>query len=100
MGTYFFDQYSILHMASGIIAYFFGIKLIHWIIIHVLFEYIENTQYGMNFINFSLKNIWPGGKDKKDTFINSMVGDNFFAIIGWYIAYYFDFAGNKYNWYV
>lgn len=100
MGTYFFDQYSILHMASGIIAYFFGIKLIHWIIIHVLFEYIENTQYGMNFINSYLKNIWPGGKDKKDTFINSMVGDNFFAIVGWCIAYYFDLMGNKYNWYV
>jgi hypothetical protein len=100
MGTYFFDQYSILHMASGIIAYFFGIKLEQWIIIHILFEYVENTSYGINFINLYLKNIWPGGKDKKDTFLNSMVGDNFFAIIGWCIAYYFDLMGKKYNWYI
>ena len=88
MGTYFFDQYSILHMASGIIAYFFGIKLHYWIMIHVLFEYFENTDYGIYIINKNLKNIWPGGKEIKDTFINSMIGDNFFAILGWLIAYY------------
>lgn len=90
MGVYFFDQYSILHFASGIIAYFFRIKLKNWIIMHVLFEYFENTQYGINFINTELKNIWPGGKNKPDTFLNSMIGDNFFAILGWCIAYYLD----------
>jgi hypothetical protein len=90
MGNLFFDQYSILHMASGIVAYFWGIKLNYWIIIHVLFEYLENTEIGMKFINNTLKNIWPGGKEKADTFMNSMIGDNFFAILGWCIAYYFD----------
>jgi hypothetical protein len=100
MGTYFFDQYSILHMASGIIAYFFGIKLQNWIAIHVLFEYFENTDIGIKFINTNLKNIWPGGKEKADTFMNSMIGDNFFAILGWCIAYYFDWIGKENQWYI
>lgn len=98
MGKYFFDQYSILHMATGIIAYFLGVKLLHWIIIHSLFEFIENTTYGMNIINTTMKDIWPGGKDRADSFINSM-GDNFFAIIGWCIAYYFDYIGKKNKWF-
>lgn len=90
MGKQFFDQYSILHMATGIIAYFFGIELFHWIIIHFIFEYIENTTFGINIINSLFKNIWPGGKEEADNFLNSMIGDNFFAILGWCIAYYFD----------
>jgi len=65
MGTYFFDQYSILHMASGIIAYFFGFELLHWIIIHVVFECVENTDTGIRIIDTYMKNIWPGGKKKQ-----------------------------------
>jgi len=87
-------------MASGVIAYFFGIKLINWIIMHGLFEYFENTEVGMSFINNNLENIWPGGKPKADSFMNSMIGDNIFAIIGWCIGYYFDEIGKKNNWYV
>ena len=90
MGSTFFDQYSILHLASGIVAYFFGIKLTYWICLHLLFEYTENTETGMHFINTYLKSVWPGGKDKADTFTNSMLGDNFFAILGWLIAYKLD----------
>lgn len=100
MGSYFFDQYSILHLASGIVAYFFGIRLINWIIIHVMFEYIENTTSGMILINKYLKNVWPGGKDKADSFANSMLGDNFFAILGWCIAYHIDSFGKKNKWHM
>jgi hypothetical protein len=82
-------------MASGIIAYFFGIKLIYWITLHITFEYVENSKNGIYFINQYLKNIWPGGKEKPDTFLNSMIGDNFFAILGWLIAYYFDMKYKK-----
>ena len=97
MGISFFDQYSILHMASGIVAYFWGIKLVHWAIFHIIFEYIENTEWGMKLIN----NVsgWPGGKKIPDTFVNSMLGDNFFAILGWLVAHFFNHLGNKYNWY-
>jgi hypothetical protein len=99
MGTYFFDQYSLLHLASGIVAYFWGITLVQWIFIHFLFEYVENTEWGINFINTHLKNVWPGGKDGQDSLLNSF-GDNFFGILGWLIAYHIDNMGKKHGWFV
>ena len=98
MGKYFFDQYSLLHYASGIVAYFWGISFKTWLIIHTLFEYIENTSFGIKFINTYLT-FWPGGKPKADSVINSYVGDTIFAAIGWLCAYYLDKMGNKFGWY-
>jgi hypothetical protein len=89
MGLYFYDKYSLLHMLSGIIAYFLGLDLKYWILLHFLFEITENSDCGMLIINNYLKLIWSGGKEQKDSFINSFFGDNFFAILGWTIAYYF-----------
>jgi hypothetical protein len=89
MGNTFIDQYSLLHFAVGIIAYFWGISLQELFIIHLLFELIENTQFGMGIINTYFANIWPGGKEHADLLINS-IGDNFFASIGWLVAYYVD----------
>ena len=88
MGKNIFDQYSLLHFASGIIAYFLNIKLMTWIILHTLFEIIENNEFGMKFINTHLHSVWTGGKNYQDSFANSMIGDNFFAIIGWLISYH------------
>jgi hypothetical protein len=99
MGEYFFDQYSILHMASGVIAYFFGIKLYIWIIIHILFEIIENQPIFIKFNNEYLKWFWPGGKEKPDSFVNSMIGDNFFAISGWLVSYGLDKYYKEPNWF-
>ncbi len=90
MGEFFFDQFSILHMASGVVAYFIGIKLPIWIIIHILFEIIENQPEFIKFNNTYLEWFWPGGKEKPDSFMNSMIGDNFFAILGWVVSYYLD----------
>ena len=97
MGKYIFDQYTYLHFAAGIIVYYWGISLPAWICIHYLFEIVENTKYGMNFINKYLP-IWPGGKPKADSIIN-IIGDNIGAIIGWLSAYLLDMLGSKYNWY-
>lgn len=94
MGKNIIDQYSLLHFASGIIAYFWGINLKWWIIIHILFEYFENTQIGMNIINTYFEYIWPGGKPFADSIINS-ISDSCFAIIGWLVAYYIDYKGNE-----
>ena len=97
MGEHFFDQYSILHMASGVIAYFFNIKLFHWFLIHLLFELFENSKIGIEIINKYLIWIWPGGKDKEDSFVNSMLGDNFFGLLGWVVSYYLDMFYKKTN---
>lgn len=84
MGLYFTDKYSLLHVAVGIVVYYWNMSFVAWFVIHLLFEYVENTVYGMKIINrFSY---WPGGKDHADSFINSM-GDHFYALVGWVIAH-------------
>jgi hypothetical protein len=98
MGKNFIDQYSLLHLAVGIVVYFWGISITNWLLIHMAFEYIENTTYGIMVINTYLKGIWPGGKYYSDSFTN-IISDNIFAIIGWALAYYIDKIGQKNNWY-
>ena len=68
MGIQVFDQYTYLHFSSGIISYFWDIHLIDWIILHTIFEILENSKLGIKFINHYIK-IWPGGKKNKDSFI-------------------------------
>jgi hypothetical protein len=96
MGKHFVDQYSYLHFATGIIAFFWGISLEDFLIGHTLFEILENTKKGMGLINLFV--FWPGGKTKTDTFINSF-GDTIFASFGWITAYYIDLYGRKNNLY-
>jgi hypothetical protein len=84
MGDKLFDKYSILHFAVGIIFRFFNINFLYSLIIHSVFEYVENTKQGMHFINNYLP-FWPGGKPKADTFINN-IGDTISFSIGWLFA--------------
>ena len=97
MGKYLFDQYTYLHFATGIISYFWGINLKVFIIIHTLFEFIENTEIGLYFINHYLF-FWPGGKPYTDS-ITNILGDTIGSIIGWSSAYYLDVLGKKKGWY-
>jgi hypothetical protein len=85
MGTKFMDQYSLLHLASGIIARYWNLSLLAWIVLHTLFEWMENTQSGMRFIHTYIK-IWPGGKLSADSITNS-IGDTIFSVLGWCIAH-------------
>jgi hypothetical protein len=86
MGIYFTDNFSLLHLASGIVAYYWGISFMAWFIVHAAFELIENTQAGMRVIR--LIKLWPGGKTHADSGLNSM-GDQFYSCMGWIIAHYF-----------
>ena len=90
MGTTLFDRYSLAHFASGVAAYHLNISFIIWMIIHIMFEFVENTEKGIEIINKYplLRNHWLGGKRYPDAFINSMVGDNFSAAMGWLISDY------------
>ena len=97
MGKLFLDQYSLLHFAIGIVAYFWGISSIHWNVIHMLFEVLENTEIGMNMIN-TIFVIWPGGKNYSDSYINN-VGDLIFGYLGWLIASLLDNYGNRRKWF-
>ena len=51
MGIHLIDQYSLLHFASGIIAYFAGVPFIAWVVMNFIFEAIENSGPGMSLIN-------------------------------------------------
>lgn len=84
MGVYFTDQYSLLHFSSGVIAYFFGINIWAWFLLHLLFEMIENTTTGVKFIDEKIP-FWPGGKRAPDSAINS-IGDVFYGMVGFLIA--------------
>lgn len=86
MGIYLTDKFSLLHFATGIITYYWGMSFLQLFIIHLLYEYAENTKYGMKLIN--LIPIWPGGKNKADTIINRL-GDQLYALLGWIFAYFF-----------
>jgi hypothetical protein len=84
MGKALVDQYSLLHFAVGIIAYFWGISA--WLTIagHLLFELVENTEKGMAAIN-RWATWWPGGKPYADTVPNS-IGDTVATMLGWWAA--------------
>ena len=97
MGLKIFDQYTYLHFASGIIAYFFGLPVVWWFIAHTIFELSENSSIGLYIINNYLK-FWPGGKPHPDGFIN-MIGDTIGTLLGWLSAYGVDKIGNYYNLY-
>jgi len=97
MGNKFIDQYSLLHFAVGIVVYFWDIPLLTWFVLHTMFELIENTQQGIYFINNYIT-LWPGGKPKADSIVNS-IGDTIFSVLGWIIAYYTDTMGKKWKLY-
>jgi len=92
MGKNFTDQYSLLHFASGVVAYFWGVDAKLLFIGHVVFEIIENSHLGMRVINDYIT-LWPGGKPAPDSLLNS-TGDIVYAMIGWYMANILD---NLYN---
>ena len=83
MGEFFLDKYSILHFSVGCLWQYFNLSLNNLIIMHILFEIIENTENGMYFINNYIT-FWPGGKPKADTIKNSF-GDILSSIIGFYV---------------
>tara|TARA_Y100000389_G_C17233578_1_gene399402 strand:- start:403 stop:714 length:312 start_codon:yes stop_codon:yes gene_type:complete len=98
MGIKMLDQYSLLHFSVGIVFYFWNVPLLQSLMLHFLFEIVENTEMGMNIINTWFKNIWPGGKYSSDSPMN-IFGDNIFFVIGWLLAKTLDEMGDKYGWY-
>lgn len=97
MGDKVFDQYFLLHFATAVIAYFWGVSLLDWMLIHTIFEVVENTEAGSKFIRDCVP-IWPGGKRRPDVIMNTIM-DTVSAMLGWLFAKWFDNIGVKYGWY-
>jgi hypothetical protein len=85
MGKPLFDKFTYLHFGSGIVSYYWGISLIWFLVLHTIFETVENTKTGVHIIDQYLT-FWPGGKKSPDTFIN-IFGDTIGALAGWLSAY-------------
>lgn len=102
MGYLFLDQYSLIHFSVGVLAYFWNFNFLPAVTLHLTFEIIENTQFGMNFLNkyFPKDGLfrWPGGKTAPDGLIN-FIGDNFSFVIGYLLAELLNNLSNKYGWY-
>ena len=97
MGLYLLDQYSLLHFAVGIIAYFWGIGWFILLLLHILFELSENTTWGIHFINQYIT-IWPGGKPYPDSYINQL-SDTLASMLGWIVSYYTDKYSDEHHLY-
>lgn len=93
MGQRPIDQYTLLHFAAGIVAYFWGVSAWVTFVAHVVFEVVENTKMGVHFINTYLT-LWPGGKPYPDTVINSIF-DTAATMVGWYVARAADAASTE-----
>ncbi len=63
MGFKFTDKYSLLHLASGVVVYYWNVSFIAWFIIHLIFELVENTQTGMHYIRMGFWSGLPPGQD-------------------------------------
>lgn len=90
MGSALFDTFSLLHFASGIIAYYWGINIKNWFIINIIYELVDNIFWKHM---QKIPNL-PGGKPERDYFINS-VSDICFGLIGWLFAKLFDMQFDK-----
>ena len=103
MGYRLLDQYSLLHASVGVLAYFWNVSFWLAVGLHVCFEWLENTEWGVRAINryiiepgwFS----WPGGKHGPDAFVNR-VGDTLTFAAGWLVAAWLDVEGTRRGWYL
>jgi hypothetical protein len=89
MGNKWIDQYSLLHFSVGVVAYFWSMSFIVLILLHTLFEFVENTKVGMNFINTYFTRRWPGGKEFSDS-LENRISDTLFSGAGWICSYLLD----------
>lgn len=84
MGVYFTDQFSLLHFAGGIVAFFWKIPLWIWFWLHLAYEWATNTSPGIYFINHYTP--WPWGHLQRDS-LRNITGDQVYGVIGWIFAY-------------
>jgi uncharacterized protein (DUF697 family) len=96
MGKQILDQFSLLHVAVGVVAYFWGVPLLVAVVVHIVFEIVENTAWGISFINNWLT-VWPGGKPYADGVVNQITDTLTFAG-GWVAAAWLDKLGVKRGW--
>ena len=101
MGVRFADQYSLLHSAIGVVLQYWSVPFWMAIVLHTIFEIVENTAFGMSLINRLFVGNgafrWPGGKEFPDSLLNQ-VGDTVFFAVGWLFARWVNQTGLQNRW--
>ena len=72
MNHSWYDQFTYLHFASGVLFFFWKMKLQQVVVLHLLFQCVDFLWWKKKF-------------DKK--FFFNFLGDNAATIIGWYSAF-------------
>lgn len=85
MGTNIFDKYSIFHATVGMLMSLLGLEWYIVLILHTIFEIVENTHTAGKIIRKYLW-WWPGGKVKPDSVLNT-IGDTISVMLGWLVGY-------------
>ena len=98
MGIHLFDQFTLLHFATGVLAYFWSVPPLTFIIAHTVFEIVENTEIGVNFMNIFYVQLKGGTKLQADTLLNSIIGDTIGGLAGYFGAQWLDDLGNRLGW--
>lgn len=83
------DQYSLFHLAIGVVMYFWSLPFLSFILFNLALEYAEKTSTGMNLKNTYLRGWWPGGKSVPTTFL-ARLSDVASMLIGIAVSYGID----------
>lgn len=75
-----FDPYSLAHAGAGVAAKSVGLSLGSTILLHSVFELLENEYLKFHPI---VKKVFPD--PSKDTLVN-MIGDTISVAVGWYLT--------------
>jgi len=80
------DQYSLFHVAIGIVMYFWSLPFLSFILFNLALEYAETTSIGSNLKHTYLQGWWPGGKSVPTTFL-ARISDVACMLAGMLISY-------------
>ena len=83
------DQYSLFHVAIGIVMYFWSLPFLSFILFNLALEYAETTSIGSNLKHTYLQGWWPGGKSVPTTFL-ARLSDVMSMAIGIALSYAID----------
>lgn len=101
--THGLDIFSSVHFGAGVVAGVFGVPLFAWMLVHILFELLENQSLGVAFFQWTEPFIFQmfGQSNRTsdyygDKAINSTV-DNLMALLGWWLGTKISLVASNYR---
>ena len=82
MKRHFFDQWFLLHVLVGAAGRTMGLSQTTYVLSHITYEILSNTQAGMKFLN-SIP-FWPPKHEIDE--LENVIADPFWGWVGWSLA--------------